>query len=208
MQGYYVPYWFYDYDTSCFFQGEGTKIRVWRSGDKEYTETSVYAINRSMDIRFEKIPADASEKMPDDVMDLMAPFQYDQMVEFEPKFMSGFHGEKYNMTADVTEMRARSLMKADAEKLLRESYAGYNAVKTIQQDVRVKDSRTMYGLLPVWKYIYRYKEQDYPFYVNGQTGKIVGTAPFSNGRFMVYVGTLWACLTAILALLQVLLGLL
>ena len=112
------------------------------------------------------------------------------------------------MTADVTEMRARSLMKADAEKLLRESYAGYNAVKTIQQDVRVKDSRTMYGLLPVWKYIYRYKEQDYPFYVNGQTGKIVGTAPFSNGRFMVYVGTLWACLTAILALLQVLLGLL
>ena len=208
MQGYYVPYWFYDYDTTCFFQGEGTKIKVWRSGNKEYTETSFYAINRSMDIRFEKIPADASLQMPDDVMDLIAPFQYGQMVDFDPKFMSGFYGEKYNMTADAAEMRAKSLMKADAEKLLRESCAGYSAVKTVRQDLQVRDSRTTYGLLPVWKYIYRYKDQEYPFYVNGQTGKIVGTAPFSKGKFMAYVGTMWACLTAVLALLQVLLGLL
>ncbi len=207
MQGYYVPYWFYDYDTDCRFQGEGTRIRVWRSGNKEYTETSVYAINRDMKIRFEKIPVDASEQMPDDVMDLIAPFHYDQLTDFRPEFMSGFYGEKYNMTADLVETRARALMKSDAEKLLRESYAGYNAVKTVRQDVLVKDSRTMYGLLPVWKYIYRYRDQEYPFYVNGQTGKIVGTAPFSRGKFVLYVGTLWGCMTAVLALLQVLLGL-
>ena len=100
------------------------------------------------------------------------------------------------MTADAAEMRAKSLMKADAEKLLRESCAGYSAVKTVRQDLQVRDSRTTYGLLPVWKYIYRYKDQEYPFYVNGQTGKIVGTAPFSKGKFMAYVGTMWACLTA------------
>ena len=97
MQGYYVPYWFYDYKTVCYYQGEGTKVRVWRSGDKEYTETSVYAIERSMDMDFERIPVDASEQMPDDVMDLLAPFQYGQMVDFSPRFMSGFYGEKYNM---------------------------------------------------------------------------------------------------------------
>lgn len=206
MQGYYVPYWFYDYDTDCRFQGEGTKIRVWRSGDKEYTETSVYEVNRDLDIHFEKIPADASEQMPDDVMDLLAPFQYGQMTAFEPKLMSGFYGEKYNMTAEAAEMRAKALMQADAEKLLRESYSGYHSVRAVRQDVTVKSSTAAYGLLPVWKYIYRYKEQEYPFYVNGQTGKIVGTAPFSGSKFVVYTGTLWACLTAVLALVQVLLG--
>lgn len=208
MEGIYVPYWFYDYSAACQFQGEGTKIRVWRSGNKEYTETSVYAIHRSMDIGFEKIPVDASEQMPDDVMDLIAPFQYGQMVDFQPKFMSGFYGEKYNMPADAVENRARALMREDAGKLLRESYAGYNTVRTLREDISVRDSRSAYGLLPVWKYIYRYKEQDYPFYVNGQTGKIVGTAPFSSARFLVYTGTLWGCLTAVLALIQVLLGLL
>lgn len=207
MQGIYVPYWFYDYSTVCQFQGEGTKIRVWRSGDKEYTETSVYAIHRDMDMDFEKIPVDASVQMPDDVMDLIAPFRYEQIVDFMPEFMSGFYAEKYNMPSDEVENRARALMREDASKILKQSYAGYNTVRTLREDISVRNSRTAYGLLPVWKYIYRYKEQDYPFYVNGQTGKIVGTAPFSGKKFLAYAGTLWACLTTILALLQILLGL-
>lgn len=208
MQGIYVPYWFYDYGTACHFQGEGTKVRSWRSGDIQYTETSYYAVHRSMDINFEKIPVDASEQMPDDVMELIAPFQYGQMTPFEPKYMSGFYGEKYNMEADMVENRARAVMQEDAMKLLRESYAGYHSMKVIRQDVSVRDSRTTYGLLPVWRYIYQYKGQDYPFYVNGQTGKIVGTAPVSSGKVWAYAGTLWACLTVILALLKMMLGLL
>lgn len=208
IQGIYVPYWFYDYDADCRFQGEGTKVRVWRSGDTEYRETSYYAIDRSMEIHFEKIPEDASEQMPDDVMDLVAPFNYNQMTDFQPQYMSGFYGEKYNMTSDVLEERARKLMNRDAGKMLQESYAGYNTVMTVRQDISVKDAKATYGLLPVWKYIYHYKDREYPFYVNGQTGKIVGTAPFSGRKFAVYVGTLWGCLTAVLALLQILLGLL
>ena len=208
IEGVYVPYWFYDYAVDCQFQGEGTRLRVWRTGDKEYTETSVYAINRSMDIHFERIPVDASEQMPDDVMDLVAPFQYGQMVDFNPEYMSGFYGEKYNMAAGDVENRAMALMREDAGKLLRESYAGYNTVRTLREDVSVRDGKAAYGLLPVWRYIYRYKEQDYPFYVNGQTGKIVGMAPFSKAKFWAYTGTLWGCLTAVLALLEILLGLL
>ena len=208
MQGYYVPYWFYDYKTVCRYQGEGTKIRVWRTGDKEYTETSVFAVYRRMDVNFEKIPVDASEQMPDDVMDLIAPFQYGQMTDFQPEYMSGFYGEKYNMDSGVVEDRARALMREDASRLLKESYAGYSSVKTVREDISVKDTKVSYGLLPVWKYIYRYQEQNYPFYVNGQTGKIVGTAPFSKAKFWAYTGTLWGCLTVVLALLEILLGLL
>lgn len=208
IQGIYVPYWFYDYDTDCDFRGEGTKVKVWRSGDKEYRETSYYAIHRSMDINFEKIPMDASEKMPDDVMALIAPFQYGQLTNFSPEYMSGFYGEKYNMTADVLEGRARQMMNEDAVKLLRESYAGYSTVKPLSQEVRVKDGRTVYGLLPVWKYLYHYKGQEYPFYINGQTGKIVGTAPVSVQKVWAYAGTVWLCLTVILGLCRTLLGLL
>ena len=208
MQGIYVPYWFYDYDTGCDFQGEGTKVRVWRSGNKEFTETSFYAIHRSMDINFQKIPVDASEQMPDDVMELIAPFNYGQLGDFSPEYMSGFYGEKYNMDSDVVENRARQLMNEDALKLLRESYGGYSTVRTIRQEVRVRDSKVAYGLLPIWKYVYRYKEQEYPFYVNGQTGKIVGTAPISTAKVWAYAGTLWASLTAVMALGRTLLGLL
>lgn len=208
MQGVYVPYWLYNYDTACSFRGEGTKIRSWRSGDTQYTETSYYAISRDMDIAFEKIPVDASEAMPDNVMDLMEPYNYGQLVGFAPEYMSGFYAEKYNMPSEELESRARDKMKRDAVRLLNESYAGYSHVRTVSQDVRIRESGADYGLLPVWKYLYTYDGKEYPFYVNGQTGKIVGEAPVSGKKAMAYIGTFWGCIMAILVMVPVLLSLL
>ncbi len=196
MEGIYVPYWFFGYDVRCVFQGEGTKLRTWRSDDKEYTETSYYAVNRDMSIRFRNIPVDASEAMPDDVMELVAPFDYGQLEAFKPEYMSGFYSEKYNMAPGVVEGRAKKRVDEDTGKLMRENIAGYHSVRTIRQDIQTGNSEVSYGLLPVWKYIYHYRDKEYPFYVNGQTGKIVGTAPISRGRVWLYAGTLWACLTA------------
>lgn len=204
MQGVYVPFWFYDYDTDCCYEGEGTRVKTWRSGNMQYTETSYYAIRRDMDIDFQKIPVDASEQMPDDVMNLMEPFQYSQLENFAPEYISGFYAEKYNMDSEAVENRARAKMDEDAGKMLRDSVSGYSSVKTLRQDVRVKNSRTRYGLLPIWRYVYTYNNKEYPFYVNGQTGKIVGTAPVSPGRVWLYAGTLWACLTAILIMVPLL----
>lgn len=206
MQGIYVPYWFYNYDMHCTFQGEGTRLRTWRSGDIQYTETSFYAVDRDMDIGFRDIPMDASEKMPDDLMDLVAPFNYAGLTDFRPEYMSGFYSEKYNMTADVTEGRAKRMADEDAQKLLRESCAGYHSLRTIRQECRADNASASYGLLPVWKYIYSYQSRDYPFYVNGQTGKIVGTAPISAKKVWAYAGTLWACLTVLLMLAANILG--
>lgn len=202
MQGVYVPYWFYHYDTNCQYDGEGTKVRSWTTGNTQYTETSYYHIHRDMDIDFQDIPIDASVQMPDDVMDLIAPFNYGQMESFKPEYMSGFYGEKYNMTSDLVESRANQRMRSDAEKLLKDSISGYATVSSGNKNVQVKNSSAEYGLLPLWRYNYQYNGQLYPFYVNGQTGKIVGMPPISKKKVWAYTGTLWACLTAILTLLQ------
>lgn len=202
IQGVYVPFWFYDYDVRWDFQAEGTKVRSWTSGNTQYTETSYYNVVRDMDIQFRKVPVDASIQMPDDVMDLVEPFNYAQLVEFTPKYMSGFYAEKYNMLADAVENRARKKMTDDADQLLKDSYSsGYSSIKVQRRDLQLRDSRSDYGLLPVWKYIYTYSGKEYPFYMNGQTGKIVGNPPISKKKLWVYTGTLWACLMAVFSLL-------
>lgn len=208
MQGIYVPYWFYDYDTKCTFEGEGTKVRSWTTGDIRYTETSYYAIHRDMDVDFRKIPADASEDMPDEVMDLMEPFSYDQLEPFNPEYMSGFYGEKYHIASQGLESRVKDKMNGDVTKMMQETYSGYSSVKTVSQNIHIKNNQAQYGLLPVWKYIYKYKGKDYPFYVNGQTGKIVGIPPISSAKVWAYAGTLGASLMAVLALFNGILGLL
>ncbi len=205
MEGDYVPFWLYDYDVNCQYQGEGRKVRVWTNGDTEYTETSIYDIRRDMDIQFEKIPADASLRMPDEVMDLMEPYRYDQLQPFAPEFLSGFKGERYNMPAEQIEDRAQGKMEEDTHKLLSSTITGYSSVLNQGHNIRINSSQTRYGLLPVWVYSYQYKDQNYPFYINGQTAKIVGKVPISKAKVWVYGATLWAVLTAILALVDVML---
>ena len=200
MQGVYVPFWFYDYDTTCTYEGEGRKVRTWTSGNTEYRETSYFSVYRDMDIAFRKMPVDASEDMPDEVMDLLEPFRYEQLEEFKPEFLSGFYGEKYSITSDVLESRVKRKMDKDVDDMMRDTYAGYTSVKTISSNNFINRSEVNYGLLPVWKYIYKYQEKEYPFYVNGQTGKIVGTPPISVKKVWAYAISMGLSLTAVLAL--------
>lgn len=200
MEGDYVPFWLYDYDVNYYYRGEGKKIRVWVTGETEYTETSIFDIYRDVDVSFQKIPADASQKMPDDIMDLMEPYQYDQLQPFSPEFMSGFMGEKYNMPAEAIEDRAKRKMETDTAALVKQSVTGYGSVADKEKNLKINRRKASYGLLPVWKYGYRYRDKDYPFYINGQTAKIVGKVPVSAGKVWAYGATLWAVLTAILIL--------
>lgn len=204
MTGNYVPYWLYEYQTHCDFKGQGRKVRTWVSGNTEYTETSVYDISRSMDIHFDKIPVDASIAMPNDVMDLVEPYDYKQCVDFDPKYLSGFRAEFYNFSSAEEENRANQKMKASAERILKESYAGYSSITTTSQHVDIREQLSEYALLPVWHYDYSYNGQDYPFYINGQNGKIVGEAPLSKKKALAYSLTAFGICYALLTLVPLL----
>lgn len=206
MKGIYVPFWFYDYDTHCDFHGEGKKVRSWTTGNMQYTETSYYDIYRDMDFSFRRIPVDASKQMPDDVMDLVEPFHYEQLEEFKPEYLSGFYAEKYNETSDFHESRARKKMNEDVDATLKTTYSGYSDVKTVARNNTPSNISSDYGLMPIWNYQYKYKGKEYPFYVNGQTGKIVGMAPVSKGKVWAYAGTLWGCITLALVCVNLILN--
>lgn len=201
MKGTYVPFWMFDYDTDCQLSAQGVKVRVWVAGNTEYTEKSYYNVQRELDIDYQDIPVDASIEMPDTIMDLMEPYDYSGLIPFTKKCMSGFDGEKYNMEAGVVECRAREKMESSAYQILRSSVSGYTQLLNERKDVRIRKADRKYDLLPVWKYDYTYKDVKYPFYINGQTGKIVGKVPISVTKVLVYSATLWASLTAGLLML-------
>ncbi len=201
MQGDYVPFWLYDYNTQCEYSGEGTKTRVWRAGDIEYTETSIYDIYRNMDIQFNRIPVDASIKMQDDIMDLLEPYEYNQLESFKASYMSGFEGERYNVTSEVVEPRARRKMESDTNQILSRTISGYTKTSQRHKSITTIDENVNYGLLPVWTYMYTYKDKPYPFYINGQTAKIIGKTPVSKAKVFSYGVTLWGILTAMLGMI-------
>ena len=200
MVGIYVPFWLYDYNAFYDFAGEGTKVRRWTSGNTEYVETSYYEVIRKMDVDFDKIPVDASYAMDDSIMDLMEPYGYDLLKDFDAKYMSGFYGEVYNQGAPELEGRAQAKARNFSEELMRQSVQGYNTVKPWRKDLNLQRNKVNYALMPVWQYLYRYKGKTYQFHVNGQTGKVIGTTPISMGKVIGYSASVFAIVTAICSL--------
>ena len=198
IEGTYVPFFMYDYGTDTRYSAKGTKVRTWRSGGYEYTETSYFDIEREMKAGFDMVPVDASDEMADNYMDLLEPFDYSGLASFEEKNMSGFYGEKYNQPETALAGRALEKIEKAVDKLLKNSISGYSTVTGEHKNMDAKKSRVQYALLPVWEYVFHYQGEDYKFHVNGQTGKVVGKTPVAKDMVIKYSVTVFG-IAAVLA---------
>lgn len=202
LEGDYVPFWMYSYDTEAIWEGIGTKVRTWRSGNTEYTETSKYQVARELEIDFNRIPADASIAMPDKIMDLMEPYEYEDLKGFDAKYLSGYTAETYNQTPDGVEVRAKAKADRDAREWLNSTLTGYNSLSPTKSQIIHKPRAREFAVMPVWKYVYRYHSRNYEYYINGQTGKVYGTMPKSTGRILFTGGTMLAGLLLLMQVIQ------
>ena len=74
VKGVYVPFWLFDADAEADMRFNATRLRSWSDRNFNYTETRYYRLYRNGSMRFENVPVDGSEKMPDDVMESLEPF--------------------------------------------------------------------------------------------------------------------------------------
>ena len=199
LEGDYIPFYLFDYHCHYRYAGKATKIRTWTVGDTQYTETSYYQILRTMDVNFSRIPVDASIAMPDEMMDLLEPFDYSGMVPFLPKYMSGFLGEYYNMPSESLEPRGKAKARNDAKTMMMDSInmGFYNSVVPEMEDCDMTTQDSKYALLPIWNYRYSYHGKDYIFHLNGETGKLVGAPPISMAKLVACGSTVFASVLAI-----------
>ncbi len=196
IEGTYVPFWLFNIDSKVLYRGVGSKVRRWTSGNTQYTETSYYEITRDFDAAYKLMPVDASLDMPDATMDLMEPYEYKYLEGFDPKYMSGFLGEIYSAESNAFESRASEKARKDSEGLLNNSIRGYNHVTIQQKQIFNTCKENEYVLLPVWRYTYEYHSEKYECYVNGQTGKVLGSAPLSKAKMIAYPLTVFLMLLA------------
>lgn len=188
INGIYVPYWMFDYDVSVHMTAEATKVRVKRKGDKEITYTDHFFVERETRSGFERIPADASEKMPDDAMERLEPFDYKDLKPFDTPYLSGYLAECSNFEPSVLEPRAKERAGQYAVNATRDTITGYSSVMVTGTDIGARETGKEYAMLPVWVLSYRWKGKDWKLYLNGQTGRAIGSLPIDKARVAVCYG--------------------
>jgi hypothetical protein len=157
-------------------------------------------------LNFEKIPVDGSEKMDDSFMDAIEPFDYAGLKNFRTDYLAGYTAEKYDVDAAKSRERAELRIKNSVEAEFAASVTGYHSVVPESVSVDVGNGKVRYVLFPVWILNTKYKEENYQFIMNGQSGRLVGRLPADSAKSWKYrfliTGILGAVFTLIIQLLR------
>ena len=201
IQGVYVPFWLFDGGAEGAASYRASNTNVYETGDYEITETRHYHVVRAGSLAFEKIPVDASSKMPDDHMDSIEPFDYAQLRPFSTAYLPGYLADKYDVTVDDSRARADRRSRETLENALRETVTGYGTCVTDRTDIRLHRGKVHYALLPVWMLSTKWNGESFLFAMNGQTGKLVGDLPTDRGRYWGTFGAIAGVVTVALTVI-------
>ena len=198
----YFPYWLYSVKLNGKMNAEAKRVRTWVAGDEEITETKVYELCREGDIALANLPENALKKANAILAKNVQPYHFDDMKDFHMGYLSGFMAEKRDIEQKAVEGNMQATMKNSAEKLMRESVQGYNALSVNSFGVIPKKEDWSYALLPVWTVTYKGKDGKIYYYsMNGQTGKVFGELPVDYGKV-----TLTGIISAVVVLIIALIG--
>ena len=92
IKGIYVPFWLFDADADANVRYHAEIVHPsYEDSENRYTPTSHYMVQRSGSIGFENVPVDGSEKMADDLMESIEPFDFSEAVDFQTAYLAGYH---------------------------------------------------------------------------------------------------------------------
>ena len=100
IKGIYVPFWLFDAHADASVTYDAETVRTWSDSDYNYTETKYYKAYRSGYTDFAAIPVDGSQKMADDLMESIEPYNLSEAVDFQTAYLAGYFADKYDVTAE------------------------------------------------------------------------------------------------------------
>jgi DNA-directed RNA polymerase subunit RPC12/RpoP len=182
IKGVYVPVWLFDANATASISYKAKKVKRWSDNDYDYVKSDFFMVKRAGKIAFEQVPVDGSTKMDDKLMESIEPFDFKGAVPFQPAYMAGYLADKYDVGAEESIQRANDRVRHSVEQAFRETVTGYEGVETEHTSIQLDNAKAKYAMYPVWLLNISWNGQNYPFAMNGQTGKFVGDLPADKGQ--------------------------
>ena len=185
MTGLYVPFWLFDSEAEMQITAEGKKVASSTTGRNTYTTTSYFNIVRSRHLDWDKIPLDGATRIDDKLMEIIEPYNYEDIAPFDMKYLAGFFADKYDLPADKLTERLQNRLNLYVDRIFKASVKSYNSVSKVNDATRYQNPAFHYALMPVWILNYKYLGKTYTFAMNGQTGKVAGEPPVSRVKLTI-----------------------
>ena len=190
-QGVYLPYWTYDAQTTSNFTARaGFDKRVKDRDGNVRTETDWRHVNGVYQEFFDDVTIMASKRQSDSGVRACEPFDFSKLVPYSPQVVAGFVAERYSIGLkegwESAQKNIQSRLYSSISSYVRHHWHADRSdsvrFSTLYSNITYK-----YLLVPTWISSFKYKDKVYQFAVNGQTGKVGGSAPVSAWRVLIAI---------------------
>ncbi len=186
VKGLYLPYWTFDAKVFARWTAD--------SGTYYYTGSGN---NRRREVRWTPASGDLSHIFDDELvcasvgvnpMRLRAvePFPTESLVPYDPGYLAGWTVERYQIDLVGAAERSREQMDATLRALCGQQVPG-DTYRNLVVDAQYSDQTFKHILAPVWLMTYVYGARSFQVVVNGVTGRISGSRPWSWIKITILV---------------------
>lgn len=200
-KGLYIPFWTFDTQTNSSYTGQyGIKRKVKKEDGKEETVTDWFNTAGRHAQFFDDVLICGSTQQSESAMHALEPFDTKKAVAYKPEYMAGFTAERYTLNPKSAWEKAKERIKDIiidnvCSKIRKEKKA--DDTKDVVVNTNYSKTTFKYLLLPVWISSYTYNGKVYQFWVNGQTGKVSGDAPFAKAKLFIIIAAIVGIFAAI-----------
>ena len=124
--------------------------------------------------------------MEDKLMESIEPFNFNEAKDFNVAYLAGIAADRYDIDKDVTFNRATQRFRDGTIQAFRDDVHGFSNVTVEDSNIQLSNTVTNYVLYPVWLLSTKWRDKQYMFAVNGQTGKVAGNLPISVPKFLLF----------------------
>ena len=178
MAAVYVPFWVFSAKTHTYWTADSGKTPF---GAK----ANWYPVSGENRNRYRGLLVGASSVLTPDESRKIGPFDLSKAELVDEHDLTDSNVEQFT----VARKYARPLARIGLEEQERQACAQryLSSHRNLKVNVRLEEMRSVPYLLPVWVMAYRYQGKLYRILINGQSGRVVGSAPFSWAKLIVLI---------------------
>jgi DNA-directed RNA polymerase subunit RPC12/RpoP len=201
LKGYYLPYWLYNATTDTSYYGERGDIyyvqverTVMVNGREERQRVQESRIRWSpvsgkVHNQFDNVTIGASKRVSEPILENLNPWESNHLTPFNKKYLLGFDSEEYTIELDSgfesAKVKMQYVIRNDIKRKIGGDQQRIHQIKTNYYHTTYKST-----LFPLWTAQFKWKDKNYTYAINGQTGKVTGERPYSWLKIIALILTI------------------
>jgi Zn finger protein HypA/HybF involved in hydrogenase expression len=174
----YLPYWTFDARADARWRADSGEYYYVREGDKQVRRTNWTPVSGALTHTFDDELVCASTGVDAAKLRRIEPFPTATLVPYDPGYLAGWTVERYQIDLVAAAQHSRDAMNATLRQLCSQQVPG-DTQRNLVVDATFTDQTFKHILTPVWLLTYTYHAKSYQVVINGVTGTLAGSRPWS-----------------------------